>query len=108
MLEKRLHVEYLKRLVGMPSDKIERFKGCEHEDLADNIKLKFYGRGNKPHSSNANEKLLKIKKFNGQDHNTTVKHPLTFGKINALAGDFFGIPDQPITIPGIQCIPINV
>ena len=108
MLEKRLRVEYLKKLVGMPSEKIERLKGCEHEDLADNIQLKFYGRGNKPHSSNANEKLLKIKKFNGQDHNTTVKHPLTFGKINALAGDFFGIPDQPITIPGIQCIPINV
>ena len=79
----------------------ERFEGCDHEDLADNIKLKFFGRGTEPCKVNANEVWLSIKKFNSRGHNTrSILCTLTFGRICAFAGDFYGIPDQPVTVEG--------
>ena len=89
MLEKRLQLEYHKKIMGMSLAEQERYEACEHEDIADNIKLKFYGRGVNPPSANANEQVLK----------TSHGPPLTFGRINALAGDFYGVPEQPITLP---------
>ena len=99
-MEKQAQLEYLSRIMGMQPDEQERFEAAEHQDLADNVKLKFYGRGHNPVLLNANEKLLNFIKVKRHDHNTRSAHglPLTFGKISALAGDFYGVPDQPITL----------
>ena len=99
-MEKRAQLEYLKKIMGMQPSEPERFEAAEHQDLADNVKLKFYGRGRDPILVNANEKLLTFIQIKCHDHNTRSAHGLsiTFGKIAALAGDFYGIPDQPITL----------
>ena len=99
-MEKQAQLEYLSRVMGMQPDEQERFEAAEHQDLADNVKLKFYGRGRNPVLLNANEKQLNFIKIKRHDHNTRSAHglSLTFGKISALAGDFYGVPDQPITL----------
>ena len=87
----------------MHSNEPERFEGCEHEDIADNIKLSFYGRGAAPCQINANDPdaRLTIRKFNTHSHNTRgIVRTLTFGKICAFAGDFYGVPNQPIAVEG--------
>ena len=81
----------------------ERFEGCEHEDLADNIKLSLHGRATAPVQVNASDPdvRLTIRKFNTHSHNTrSIVCALPFGRISALAGDFYGVPDQPITVQG--------
>ena len=74
----------------------ERFEATEHEDIADNVKLKYYGLGEGPKFENANEKVLKFGCF-AEAQNLDVRLFLTFAQIIALAGDFFGISSQPIT-----------
>ena len=86
--------------MGMQPAELERFEACEHEDLADNVKLHFYGRGCHPDSTNANVRPLNFIKVKLHGHNTRSGFPLTFGQISALAGDFYGIPGQPITLVG--------
>ena len=83
----------------------ERYDSCEHEDIAHNVKLRFYGRGRNPELHNANEKNLNFIRIKLHSHNTrsilllnTEELFLTFGKISALAGDFYGVPEQPITL----------
>ena len=74
----------------------ERFEATEHEDIADNVKLPYYGLGDGPKLENANEKVLKFGCF-AEAQNLDVRLFLTFAQIIALAGDFFGISSQPIT-----------
>ena len=97
-MEERLRVGYLKKIMGMQPKEKERFEACEHEDLADNVKLHFYGKGRSPWSVNANQKSLNFIKVKSHGHNTRSGPELTFGKISALAGDFYGVPEQPITL----------
>ena len=91
----------MRKVLGMNPAEPERFEACEHEDIADTIKLKFYGRGTNPHEENANEKILSFRKVKAHGHFTRETYPvppLNFGQIMALAGDFYGIPDKPITL----------
>ena len=91
--------------MGMHPLEQERYDACEHEDIADNVKLQFYGRGRYPELHNANKKNLNFIRIKSHRHNTrserlrsTEEISLTFGKISALAGDFYGVPEQPITL----------
>ena len=74
----------------------ERFEATEHEDIADNVKLNYYGRGDGPKLENANDKVLKFGCF-AEAQNLDARLFLTFAQIIALAGDFFGVSSQPIT-----------
>lgn len=68
----------------------EEFESAEHENIGNNIKLRF------PKSS-----LEEFMEVEGSNKALTLRNgvKLTYGQIIALAGDFYGIPDQPIVDP---------
>lgn len=68
----------------------EEFESAEHENIGNNIKLRF------PKSS-----LKEFMEVEGSEKALTLRNgvKLTYGQIIALAGDFYGIPDQPIVDP---------
>ena len=71
----------------------EEFEAAEHENIGNMAKLQFPvqnpGSGKREQDALGAYRLLRLP--NGLE--------LTFGQIIALAGDFYGIPEQPIIDP---------
>jgi hypothetical protein len=100
LLEGNLIMEQFKNLCSRMPETInsgnEEFEAAEHQNIGNNIKLHF--PATTPNSCKSKEQVLDI-----QGSEKFLRMPngveLSFGQMIALAGDFYGIPEQPIINP---------
>ena len=67
----------------------EEFEAVEHENIGNKVRLRFPGYGGEDQEVLSTDRPLRLP--NGLQ--------LSFGQIIALAGDFYGIPEDPIIDP---------